>query len=643
MLDRTRLVCALAALTIAPATFAQSTQKLSLGAGGAHPTANCSTSSSPDAMSPDGRFVVFSTSAGNLVAGDGLGYSDVFLRDTLNATTVRVSLTSGAVDPLSDSSAGAVSDDGRFVAFQSLAGNLAAGDFNGTSDVFVRDMDTGLTTIVSVSAGGTIGNGASTAPSISADGARIAFVSEATNLVANDTNGVADIFVRNLATNATRLISKGVGGVPADGASSRAVISGTGQFVAYVSSATNLVSGHTGTFDDIFVTAFVSGATELVSATSAGQPGDAHSSQPTISHDGQRIAFASLAQNFATVAPGVSNVFLRDRLAGTTVAVNVLSNGAPSNGVSDRPALAASGQFVAFRTTATNLGTGDTGAVADCYVRDLTGGVFARASVPNATLPAELNNGGVADVAGVSSDGRLGGFVTGANNVLAGEPNDSIIDVFRRDFEQTWYRDLDADTFGDAGTSVVANFQPAGFVASSTDCNDNDPSINPGATEICNGVDDDCDNTVDELAWSSYCTPGVSSTGCVGVMNATGFPSASHTSGFSIGASSLPGLRSSALIYGLGATNISWAFGSSSTRCVAFPWTRVDTFDSGGTAGSCDGAVTFDWLAFMATHPSAQGLPLVAGNIYYAQIWYRDPPAPRKSNLTDAITFALCP
>lgn len=643
MSDRVRFLSAALACSLAPMALAQSNSKLSVSTSGAQPTASCSTGQAHDALSPDGRFVVFSSSAANLAAGDLAGYSDVFLRDTQRSTTTRISLTTSGAEPFGDSSAGVASDDGRFLAFQSEATNLAAGDFNGTSDVFVRDLQTGVTTIVSASGAGVVGNGRSFAPSISADGLRIAFVSEASNLVANDGNAVADVFVRNLSNNSIKLVTKGVGGIPADGASSRAVISGDGRFIAYVSGATNLVAGHSGTFQDVFVTSFATGATELVSLATGGAQGNADSGAPTISHDGNRIAFASSAQNFGTVAAGTSNVFLRDRGAATTLLLSAQPNGTPANGSSDRPLISANGSFVCFRTAASNLAAGESGTTPDAYVTEISTLLHQRASVPTSPLPSELNSGGVAEILGVTDDGRYGVFSTAASNIVASEPNDNVVDIFRHDFQRTWFRDADGDTFGDAAQSLIANFGPAGYVLSDTDCDDTDPSVHPGATETCNGVDDDCDGTVDEVAWSGYCAAGQSQGGCIPSIGAVGFPSASHTAGFHIQGAQLPGQRSAAMVYGMGPTNISWAFGSSSTRCVAFPWTRVATFDTAGTAGTCSGTFDVDWLAFMAANPGAQGQPISAGETFYTQIWYRDPSAVRKSNLTAAISFTLCP
>jgi len=173
---------------------AGSTLRASLATDGTQPNG---TASRPGALSADGRFVAFESDAGNLVVGDTNGSFDVFVRDSGTGVTSRVSVSSGGSQGNVGGNAPDLSSDGRFVAFQSASNNLVAGDNNGTFDVFVHDRETGSTTRVSVATGGGQGNGASVLPAISADGRVVAFRTLATNLVANDTNGVADVFVHD--------------------------------------------------------------------------------------------------------------------------------------------------------------------------------------------------------------------------------------------------------------------------------------------------------------------------------------------------------------------------------------------------------------------------------------------------------------
>jgi hypothetical protein len=197
-------------------------------------------------ISPDGRYVVFESLASNLVPDDTNGVMDVFRHDRLTGETVRVSVTTGGAQAGGDSFDARISDDGNRIAFTSKAFDLVASDANGASDIFLRDIAAGTTTRVSVSPIGGDADLASAEPAISGDGRFVAFTSAATNLVAGDTNGVNDVFVRDLAAGTTSRVSVSSTGVQADKASSGASLSRTGQFVSMLSSATTLVAGASG-------------------------------------------------------------------------------------------------------------------------------------------------------------------------------------------------------------------------------------------------------------------------------------------------------------------------------------------------------------------------------------------------------------
>ena len=214
-------------------------------------------SSSP-AISADGRFVAFVSFATNLVPGDSNGRGDVFVRDRLTQTTERVSVDSAGTEGNSGSDGPSISANGRFVVFWSDATNLVRGDTNGVADVFVRDRLTRTTERVSVDSAGNEGNGASglhshSEYSISADGRFVAFVSSATNLVPGDTNGAADVFVHDRLTRTTERVSVDSAGNEANSSSFDPVISADGRFVAFSSAATNLVPGDTNEQPDVFV------------------------------------------------------------------------------------------------------------------------------------------------------------------------------------------------------------------------------------------------------------------------------------------------------------------------------------------------------------------------------------------------------
>jgi Tol biopolymer transport system component len=197
------------------------------------------------AVSGDGRYVAIRSAASNLVDGDTNGVDDIFVSDLAAFSTSRVSLTSAGGQVGGASYEPAISADGRYVAFRSAASGIVAGDSNGVADVFVRDRTAGTTERVSVDGAGGQANGASYVPSVSADGRYVAFQSAASNLVGGDTNGADDVFVRDRTAGTTIRVSVGAGGVQANGASGSPAMSANGGFVAFDSSASNLVGSDT--------------------------------------------------------------------------------------------------------------------------------------------------------------------------------------------------------------------------------------------------------------------------------------------------------------------------------------------------------------------------------------------------------------
>jgi Tol biopolymer transport system component len=224
----------------------------------------------------------------------------------------------------------AISADGRFVAFESQASNLHPDDVDRIADVFVRDLQAGTTTLVSRAAGaaGAKGNRESVfGPAISADGRFVAFTSLASNLHPDDSDQNADVFVRDLQANTTTLVSRAAGaaGTKGNGSSSRPAISADGRFVAFESNASNLDPDDGDPFGDVFVRDVQAGTTTLVSraAGAIGAKGDSFSFRPAISADGRVVAFVSVASNLdPDDGDELQDVFARDRLANTTTLVS---------------------------------------------------------------------------------------------------------------------------------------------------------------------------------------------------------------------------------------------------------------------------------------------------------------------------------
>lgn len=328
------------------------------------------------AISADGRHVAFVSAAGNLVAGDSNGTNDVFVRDLANKVTRRVSIRSDGAQAYRHGSSfqPAISADGQYVAFTSVAPNLVPGDTNYSADVFVRDRVQKVTERVSVGTGGVQAIGGndpySSVPAISSDGCDVAFESHATDLFPNDNNQSSDVFVRHRCEDLTERVSVALGGSDADSWSNDPDISADGQFVGFQSSASNLVMLDENDVADVFVRDLATQQTERVSIASDQSEADAASAEVAVSADGRYIAFESHATNLVeSDLNHVRDVFIRDRLAGLTERVSVAREGAEANGRSIQPAVSAHGRYVAFMSKASNLIRRDTNGVNDVFVR----------------------------------------------------------------------------------------------------------------------------------------------------------------------------------------------------------------------------------------------------------------------------------
>ena len=295
--------------------------------------------------------------------------------------------------------------------------------------MFVHDRQTGTTERVSVATGGGEANGASYTPAISADGRFVAFHSDATNLVSGDTSGFTDIFVHDRQTGTTERVSVATGGAEANGISGLAAISADGRFVAFQSAANNLVSGDTNSAYDIFVHDRQTGTTERVSvASGGGQATGGPSLRPVLSADGRFVAFFSDATTLVSDTNATTDIFVHDRQTGTTERVNVATNGDQATGISGSAAISADGRFVAFESVANNLVGSDTNSTYDVFVHDRESGTTERVSV--------ATNGGQATgnstFPAISADGRFVAFQSDAANLVGGDAN-AASDVFVHD------------------------------------------------------------------------------------------------------------------------------------------------------------------------------------------------------------------
>jgi Tol biopolymer transport system component len=325
-------------------------------------------------ISSDGRYVAFGSAASNLVGGDTNGKIDIFIHDRDTGLTTRVSVTSTGTQSNGGSYFPSISGDARYVAFHSDASNLVTGDTNGVIDVFVHDRNTGQTTRVSVDSAGVEGNLTSWYPSISADGRYVAFESYANNLVIDDTNFRWDIFVHDRNTGQTNRVSVDSGGIEGNKDSNNPSISADGRYVAFQSDADNLVTGDTNWSSDVFVHDRTTGQITRASVDSAGVEGNAPSEYPSISSDGSYVAFATSASNLVPDdTNGRWDVFVHDRSTGQTTRASVSSDGIEGNDTSWIPSISADGSYVAFESYANNLVPDDTNGRWDVFIHDYLG------------------------------------------------------------------------------------------------------------------------------------------------------------------------------------------------------------------------------------------------------------------------------
>ena len=380
-------------------------------------------------VSDDGQYVLIVSQATDLVAGitDGNTANDVFVRNRTSGVTELVSVaTGGTAAGSSFSDLPTMSADGRFVAFRSNATNLVGTDSNGVFDIFLRDRTGGTTSLVSVNNGGTdSGNAASDGwPLISQDGRYIFFASNATDLVATDTNGASDVFMRDRVAGTTALVSvNSAGNDSGNNGSILHCISPDGRYVVFSSAATDLTADTDGNADnDVFLRDTVAGTTTLISVNQAGTAAANNSSEGhfrCVTPDGRYVVFHSSATDLTADTDGNStlDVFRRDVTTGTTVLVSFNAAGtATGDAWSRKGFVSIDGRFVAYESTATDIVAGDSNLGRDIFIRDLEA---------NSTIIASRNvaGTGTGDVGSeehyVSADGRFVVFESSATDLTA--------------------------------------------------------------------------------------------------------------------------------------------------------------------------------------------------------------------------------
>ena len=375
------------------------------------------------AISEDGTRLAFFSAASDIVAGDTNAAEDVFLYDATEDTSLLVSRDKAGGPTNGSSRYPSLSGDGTIVAFVSDASDLVDGDANATSDVFVYDENTDRIDLVSKATGGGSANGVSGGAAISADGTKIAYPSEASDIVTGDVNGFSDVFLYDIIADTTILVSKDELGGPADGSSYGAPsLSADGTRVVYNSRASDITEEANGDYN-IFMHDTVTDSTILVN--SGGGPPFASSYGGTISADGTKIVYFSAANIVAGDTNGVYDVFVYDVTTGTTALVSKSAGGGPANSYSTGGPISADGSRIAFESHASDIVSADTNGAWDVFVYDF--------STDTTTLVSEGTGGGPAAgdsyIGAMSPDGSQVAFESAAPDIVAGDTN-SAWDVF---------------------------------------------------------------------------------------------------------------------------------------------------------------------------------------------------------------------
>ncbi|HTF87663.1 MAG TPA: calcium-binding protein [Planctomycetota bacterium] len=396
--------------------------------------ANVGTSSFPMlGLSDDGRIVAFASGATNLVVGDVNGVADIFVRDRLLSTTELVSLSSAGVQANGPSEFPTASDDGRYVVFSSNANNLVAADGNGFYDIFLSDRSNGSTVRVSEASVGGDSNGSSYGGFISGDGRFVSFTSTATNLIASDTNGHADVFVRELSTGVTVLASVDSNGVQGSADSQTSRLSDDGSILIFASQANNLWPGDINQSIDVFVRDMITGTTEAASRTPAGvTPSHGAFTNPGLSGDGAFVAFESSSPDLGLPVNSGFEIFVFERATGSVQLVSRNFMGVPSGGSCAQPSLSDDGRYVTFHSLSKKLVNLDIGPLDDVFVVDRSNGEVTRASMNIFGYSAAGNSGS----AKISGDGRTIVFCSIAPDLVQGDTN-GVVDLFAHDRTQT--------------------------------------------------------------------------------------------------------------------------------------------------------------------------------------------------------------
>lgn len=425
-------VLACQALTVTGAYAASSAGRLVLVSASASGEPGNGLSAFGLSTSADGRYVAFASMATNLDPADPDNIVDIYVKDLLTGAVRLASMSADGVKANSFSERPSISADGQRVAFISAADNLSPDDTDGYFDVFVKDLRTGAVSLASVTEEGRKAAGGSESAALSANGLAVAFASRATNLSPDATDGESHVYVKRLDTGVLAFADGGTIERPDEQTGAYGPsLSADGRIVAFVTDASGLDPADTDRRADVYVRDLDSSAVSLASVNSDGVKGDLPSTGASLSGDGARVAFATASGNLVPQdADDSSDVYVKDFTDGSLRLTSTDAAGTNADRTADQPSLSPDGQYLAFGSDATNLGLDTPPLVKQIYRKDLATGELRPASVAGCRGPA-------GDYLSIDPSIARGGTVvafTSPSTNLAPDGGNRIADVFAQIF-----------------------------------------------------------------------------------------------------------------------------------------------------------------------------------------------------------------
>lgn len=381
--------------------------------------------------SANGRYVVFDSSATNLVSGDSNGFRDVFLRDRTTGTTELISVHNNGAQANHISRAASISDDGRYVSFESFA-PLVAGTKLGGYKIYRRDRQNGRTELVSSNSSNQPASGMSMRSSISADGRYVLFYSWGSNLIAGDNNKSVDVFLKDMQSGSVERISVSTTGVAGNGDSFEASMSPDTRYVTFTSMSTNLTGSTIPRQRHVYIRDRQTGTTTMVTRAANGALANQASFAPEISDDGRYVVYYSLVSNLVAGTSGSkTQILLFDKSTSTTRLISrpTARVSVEGNDTSYSATISGDGRYIAFTSYASNLVAGDNNGVADSFLLDRNSNEL---SIVSKSETGSLANGHASAASRVSRSGNSVIFVSYASNLIMGDSN-NVPDIFAQD------------------------------------------------------------------------------------------------------------------------------------------------------------------------------------------------------------------